>query len=124
MLLEEVNAHHIGSYDFFYLPIDFKNHCNVGYCFINFYDAESAYDFSVQFENRRFNLTNSEKVLSVSAAARQGLLQNVASFKLSTLKQIPRPEFRPVVAIMGQMFALDEEVYTWLLTGTFSSLVD
>ena len=108
----------LGHYDYCYMPMDFRSQRSLGYCFINFYNAESAALFAQSFDNHKFSSTNSEKVLTISAAARQGLLPNVASFKPSTLKQMPRPEFRPVVAILGQLFPLDEAVYTWLLTGT------
>ena len=106
-----------GRYDYLYMPMDFRSHRSLGYCFINFYDPESACEFTVKFSNRMFPSTNSDKVLAVSAATRQGLLANVSSFKQSTLKQVPRMEFRPVVGILGQLFPLDERVFAWLTAG-------
>jgi len=67
-VLEEINEHFIGSYDFFYLPIDFKNKCNVGYAFINFCEYRSIVPFFCKYNGRRWNNFNSEKVCAISYA--------------------------------------------------------
>jgi len=37
--------------DFLYLPIDFKNQCNVGYGFMNFRTPENTREFMGKFHN-------------------------------------------------------------------------
>jgi hypothetical protein len=62
MLLSTVDEKHKGKYDFLYLPIDFKNKCNVGYAFINFICPKSICDFHATFNHRKWDKFNSDKV--------------------------------------------------------------
>jgi len=85
MLLEEVNLNHEGTYDFFYLPIDFKNRCNVGYCFINFLEPSCIPPFVQEFNGKRWKSFNSEKVCAVSFARIQGKNAMISRFQKSSL---------------------------------------
>jgi hypothetical protein len=96
MLLEEVNANHEGTYDFFYLPIDFKNKCNVGYGFINFLEPKFIIPFVNEFEGARWRNFNSEKVCSITFARIQGKAAMVARFQNSSLLD-KDDEYRPLL---------------------------
>lgn len=54
MMIEAINKNFEGTYDFFYLPIDFKNKCNVGYAFINFSSNESIKKFYLEFNDKKW----------------------------------------------------------------------
>jgi hypothetical protein len=62
MILQTIDAKFNGQYDFFYLPIDFRNKCNVGYAFINFVNSRDISDFVEEFNHKKWEKFNSEKV--------------------------------------------------------------
>jgi len=73
MMLELINENYKDSYDFFYLPIDLKNKCNLGYAFINFLSPEYIVSFFKEFEGARWGqCVVSQKVCSIRYARLQG----------------------------------------------------
>lgn len=49
LLKDLIDKNHANSYDFLYLPIDFKNKCNMGYAFINFVEPGLIVKFFNEF---------------------------------------------------------------------------
>lgn len=98
MLLAEINQRHRGQYDFFYLPIDFKNKCNMGYAFINFMEAHSIISFYREFDGQKWTNFNSEKVCAISYARLQGKQAMIARFQNSSLLE-KHESYRPLVFV-------------------------
>ncbi|XP_023543808.1 protein MEI2-like 5 isoform X1 [Cucurbita pepo subsp. pepo] len=85
MLLAAIDEHHKGTYDFLYLPIDFKNKCNVGYAFINMLSPQHIISFYEAFDGKRWEKFNSEKVASLAYARIQGKMALMSHFQNSSL---------------------------------------
>lgn len=96
MLLAAVDERHKGQYDFFYLPIDFKNKCNVGYAFINFIDCSHIISFYEEFHGKKWEKFNSEKICAITYARIQGKLALIAHFQNSSLMCEDR-KCRPII---------------------------
>ncbi|KAK9825608.1 hypothetical protein WJX74_010139 [Apatococcus lobatus] len=85
MLLTTIDESFAGMFDFFYLPIDFKNKCNVGYAFINVVRPEFIIPITRRFDNKKWEKFNSEKVCHISYARIQGKQSLVTHFQNSSL---------------------------------------
>ncbi|CAK7336829.1 unnamed protein product [Dovyalis caffra] len=85
MLLAAIDEYCRGTYDFIYLPIDFKNKCNVGYAFINMIDPQQIIPFHKAFNGKKWEKFNSEKVASLAYARIQGKAALIAHFQNSSL---------------------------------------
>ena len=89
-----------GLYDFFYLPVDYKNHCNMGYAFINFVSPDAARRFMQSFKGYQLP-AKSSKVCDTCWARVQGLKSNVEHYRNSPVNDLPDPEYRPLLFSKG-----------------------
>ncbi|CAN6912858.1 hypothetical protein Bca4012_087285 [Brassica carinata] len=85
MLLAAIDETNRGTYDFLYLPIDFKNKCNVGYAFINMVSPTFIIALYEAFDGKKWDKFNSEKVASLAYARIQGKTALMAHFQNSSL---------------------------------------
>lgn len=95
MMMKTLNKGFKGKFDFFYLPIDFMNNCNMGYAFINFSEVEAVKDFFLKFEGMKWEKFNSDKVCSLKYAKLQGCASLINHFKNSRVMNQKDNKFRP-----------------------------
>ncbi|KAH7315752.1 hypothetical protein KP509_21G063900 [Ceratopteris richardii] len=72
----------ISAFDFVYLPIDFKNRCNLGYAFVNLTTPQATRRLHRAFHGRQWDEFNSRKICEVSYAR----LQMWTTWSLATLR--------------------------------------
>lgn len=110
MLLATIDECHKGTYDFIYLPIDFKNKCNVGYAFINMNDPKHIIPFHQALNGKKWEKFNSEKVASLAYARIQGKAALVAHFQNSSLMNEDK-RCRPILFHSDGPKAGDQEAF-------------
>jgi hypothetical protein len=79
-IIEEINIVCKDKYDFFYLPLDYQNNCNLGYAFINFINPLHIIYFYKTFKSRKWLHYNSYKECDLTFARFQGrneLISNI-----------------------------------------------
>ena len=91
MLLEKIDKLHVHRYDFFYLPIDLKNNCNVGYAFINFVDPIFILPFYEDLNVKSWESFNSEKICEITYGRIQGKRSLVDNFSYSAETRKVKP---------------------------------
>jgi hypothetical protein len=94
-LMEEIDRQHKNEYDFFYLPLDGKNSCNVGYAFINFTSLDFVLPFYKYYNGKRWKRFNSDKVCELRYARMQGRQSLVQHFHCGTRVKAPSKTQRP-----------------------------
>jgi hypothetical protein len=85
MMLETIDKKFKDRYNFFYLPIDFDNSCNVGYAFINFIDLDHIRNFVLEFNGSHWPNFKSDKICEITYARIQGKEACIQHFKDSSL---------------------------------------
>jgi len=98
MLLELIDAEGFaGSYDFLYLPIDFRTHAALGYAFINLVSPGEAERLKDHFHGFwRWSLPSSKVCTAAWSHPHQGLDAHIARYRNSPLMHESVPDsYRP-----------------------------
>lgn len=104
MLLEFVDAMgFVNSYDFVYLPVDFKSQAGLGYAFINFISTAEAQRCFDCFEGFSDWAVPSEKVCTVTwGSPYQGLEAHIERYQNSPVMHPSIPdEWKPILISQG-----------------------
>ena len=97
LLLDTIDKYHADTYDFFYIPIDFRNKCNVGYAFINFKGLRELCTFYSNFNGKKWEKFNSEKICTLTYARVQGRERLVTHFKSSSIMKQGDHRLKPIL---------------------------
>lgn len=113
-LMEILNQNGFGkSFDYFYLPMDFKTQKNCGYAFINFVTNDHCRHFFKKFQGLQLKASTSHKFLDIVVSKRQGFRENICVFQSSDLLSSSNhlDHFKPMVMINDDLVALDEKLF-------------
>merc|ERR1712149_104639 len=86
-----------GTYDFLYLPVDFRTNMSLGYAFVNFVSSRKAQEFMLFFDGFSNWHFSSPKVCQVSwSDPNQGLQEHVERYRNSPVMHENVPDdFKP-----------------------------
>jgi len=96
-MLREINSRHKDRFDFFYLPIDYGNHCNVGYAFINFLHAAYILDFYRDYNGKGWPNYNSEKICDLKYGRIQGKAELKRHFSQTKVFKNQNKKLKPQI---------------------------
>jgi hypothetical protein len=88
-----------GSYDFLYLPIDFRTHSALGYAFVNLVSSEEAERLKQRFQGfTEWSLPSSKVCSAAWSQPHQGLDAHIERYRNSPLMHESVPdEYRPAL---------------------------
>ena len=95
--LEDINMDFKGTYDVFYLPIDYKNNCNLGFAFINFVDPMHILGFYNAFRGNKWRRFKSDKICELAYAKFQGKEELKTHFLNGSVIKLDSEDKKPVI---------------------------
>eukprot|EP00397_Hematodinium_sp_SG-2012_P007999 GEMP01008050.1.p1 GENE.GEMP01008050.1~~GEMP01008050.1.p1 ORF type:complete len:403 (+),score=63.86 GEMP01008050.1:33-1241(+) len=97
-LLAEVESRNFArTFNYFYLPMDFANKVNMGYCFINFLTSHQVDPFYREFNGVQLPKYTTSKIIEICPASTQGYVENVTKFLKGAARRIQNQFFRPLI---------------------------